>query len=198
MDRDRLQSAAAAYPYLRGLSSIPLGLLFLVAALGNWEWGPLRHDWVFVVAVLALGAVWAAINRYYNEHYGRVTPSARQQYRAAAAGLLGVALMIGLTTLLRSRASWSLDLPVNPIPAAFGLLMLVYYAAVSGLRTHHLVIWGSLIVVGLVPVWDGADPSNVGLVITGAAVVVNGVFDHLEIVRAFGSPATASLGNAGG
>ena len=75
---------------------------------------------MFVAVVLVIGAAWAAINRYYNEHYGRVTPSTRQQLRAAAAGLIGVALMIGLTTLLRSRASWSLDLPVNPIPAAFG------------------------------------------------------------------------------
>jgi hypothetical protein len=196
MDTDRLQSAAAEYPYLRGLTAIPLGLLFFVAALGNWEWGPLQHDWVFVVAVLAIGAIWAAINRYYNEHYGRVTPSVGRQYRAAAAGLLGVALMLGLTTLLRSRASWSLDLPVNPIPAAFGLLMLAYYALVSGLRAHHIVIWGSLIVIGLLPVWDGADPSNVGLVLTGAAVVVNGVFDHLVIVRTFGRAATATL--AGG
>ena len=108
--------------------------------------------------------------------------------------------MLGLTTLLRSRASWSLDLPVNPIPAAFGLLMLAYYALVVGLRAHHVLIWGSLVVVGLVPVWDGADPSNVGLVLCGLAVMVNGVCDHLVLVRTFG-PAGAPTprpANAGG
>jgi hypothetical protein len=78
--------------------------------------------------------------------------------------------------------------------------MLAYYALVSGLRAHHVVIWGSLVVIGLLPVWDGADPSNVGLVLTGAAVIVNGVFDHLVIVRTFGPAATATVGarSAGG
>jgi heme O synthase-like polyprenyltransferase len=179
---------------------MPLGVLFVVAALGNWEWGPLRHDWMFVAVVLVIAAVCALINRYYNEHFGRVTPSTRQQIRAVAAGALGVALMIGLTTLLRSRASWSLDLPVNPIAAAFGLLMLAYYAIVVRLRTHHALVWGSLVVAGLLPVWNGADPSNVGLVLAGVAVVINGAFDHLLLVRTFGPATTATLGpgNAGG
>ena len=39
METDRLRSAAAEYPYLRGLTAIPLGLLFLVSALGNCQWG---------------------------------------------------------------------------------------------------------------------------------------------------------------
>jgi hypothetical protein len=200
VDRRQLQSAAAEYPYLRGLCSIPLGFLWVVAALGNWEWGPLRHAWVFVAVVLVIGAAWAAINRYYNDHYGRVTPSTRQQLRATAAGLVGVALMIGLTTLLRSGASWSLDLPVNPIPAAFALLMLVYYAAVVGLRAHQALIWGALLVAGLLPIWDGADPGNVGLVLAGAAVIANGVFDHLVLVSSFrpSAPPTLDPGNTGG
>ena len=78
--------------------------------------------------------------------------------------------------------------------------MLVYYAMVAGLKAHHVVIWGALIVIGLLPVWDGAEPSNVGLLITGAAVVVNGVLDHRLLVRTFGPATTArsSAGNAGG
>jgi hypothetical protein len=185
VDRRRLQAAAAEYPYLRGLFGIPLGALFLVSALGNWRWGPLRHDWVFVVAVLVIAGLFAAIKRYYDDRYGRVTPSARNQFLVLILGAAAVAVMIGLTTLLRSRAVWSLDLPVNPIPVAFGLFMLGYYAVLVDLRVHHVVIWGSLVVVGLLPVWDGADPGNVGLVLTGAAAVVNGVFDHLALVRSF-------------
>jgi hypothetical protein len=200
VDRRRLQSAAADYPYLRGLLAIPLGVLFVVSALGNWQWGPLRHGSVFVGAVLMIGLLCALINRHYNEHYGRVTPSARQQLKVAAAGATGVALMIGTTMLLRSRASWSLDLPVNAIAAAFGLLMIVYYAVVVGLRAHHLLIWGALLTVGLLPVWTGADPSNIGLVLAGAAVIVNGVFDHRLLVRTLGpsAPTTLGPGNAGG
>ncbi len=200
MDRRTLQSAGIAYPYLRGLVAVPAGLLFVVAALGNWEWGPFRHDWVFVAAVLAIAAACGAVNRFYDERYGRVTPARQRQLRSVAALVAGVALMIGATLLLRSRASWSLDLPVNPIPAAFALLMLAYYAAVVGLRAHHVVIWGSLLVAGLLPVWNGEDPSNVGLVMCGAAVIVNGVCDHLALVRALGPAATTSPGttNAGG
>ena len=148
---------------------------------------------MFLACGAAIAGACAAVNRYYNAHYGRVTPSTRQQVKGAIVGVAAVVVMVAGSLLLRSRASWSLDLPVNPIPALFGVLMLAYSAAVVGLRPHHLVIWGSLIVAGLLPVWDGADPSNVGLVMCGVAVMVNGVCDHLEIVRTFG-PATPSLG----
>jgi 4-hydroxybenzoate polyprenyltransferase len=182
------------------LISIPLGVLFVVCALGNWHWGPLRHTGVFVGVVLVIATVCALINRYYNEHYGRVTPSTGQQLKVAAAVATGVALMIGGALLLRSRASWSLDLPVNAIAATFALLMLVYYAIVVGVRAHHLIIWGSLLVAGLLPVWNGADPSNVGLVLAGAAVIVNGVFDHRLLVHSLGRQATPTPRprNAGG
>ena len=130
-----------------------------------------------------------AINRFYDEHYGRVTPAADREAKAIGLGLLGAALLFGLALLLRSRADWSLDLPVNPIPGVFGLTMLAYSAAVVTLRPHHIVIWGSLAVAGLLPVWSGDDPSNVGLVMCGVAVMANGVCDHLTIVRTLG-PAT--------
>jgi len=200
IDRERLQSAASGYPYLRGLLAVPVGALCIVAALGNWEWGPFRRAWVFLVAVLGLASVAAWILRYYNERYGRVTPSVRQRVKAAAAGVAGVAVMLGGSLLLRSRASWSLDLPVNAIAAAFGLLMLVYCVAVVGPRLHHVLIWGSLLAVGLLPVWHGGDPSNVGLVLAGVAFMVNGVFDHRLLVRLLGPPRTPALGSdhAGG
>jgi hypothetical protein len=178
---------------MKGLLSVPLGLLFVVGALGNWEWGPFRHAWAFLAAAAAIAAAYAAINRHYTERYGRVTPSSGQQTKAAAVGLAGAAVMFGATMLLRSRASWSLDLPVNAIPATFGLLMLAYYAVVVGLRPHHVLTWGALVLAGLVPVWDGADPSNVGLVLAGVAVMVNGVLDHLLLVRTLGPPPSPSL-----
>ncbi|HWH93954.1 MAG TPA: hypothetical protein VNT03_08830 [Baekduia sp.] len=203
MNRRSLQSAASAYPYLRGLLAVPGGLLFVLAALGNWEWGPLRHAWAFLAMLAAIGLAVALVNNHYNEHYGRVTPSARQRARAAAATAVGAVVMFGGSLLLRSRAGWSLDLPVNPIPATFGALMLVYYSAVVGLRAHHVVIWGALLVAGALPLWDGADPSNIGLVLCGAAAIVNGVFDHRLLVRVLRASATPDLdgghaGHAGG
>jgi hypothetical protein len=187
MDRRNLEKAAANYSYLRGLFFIPLGLVFILAALGNWSVGPLRHTWAFPVAVVALGAVCLPINRYYNENYGRLRPSTRQQVRGAVAVAIGLAVMVGGSLLLRSRADWSLDLPVNAIAVTFAVIMLISYAMGVGLRAHHVIIWGALLVAGALPVWNGADPSNIGLVLAGVALIVDGVLDHRVFVHTFGS-----------
>jgi hypothetical protein len=198
MERTKLESAAANYSYLRGLFFIPLGLLFILAALGNWEWGPLRHTWVFFAGVLTIGVACLPISRYYNEHYGRLRPSTSQRMRGAVAVAIALVVVIGGSLLLRSRASWSLDLPVNATAVTFALIMLLSYGVGVGLKTHHIVIWGTLLLAGALPVWNGADPSNIGLFMAGVAVMVSGVFDHRLFVRTFGSPEalTAENGNA--
>jgi hypothetical protein len=188
MQRRDLETAAAKYSYLRGLLYLPLGGLCVLAALGNWEVGPFRHTWVFLLTALAIGAAALATSRYYNENYGRLTPSTRQQVRAGIGVVLAVALMLGGASLLRSHASWSLDLPVNAIAVCFALVMLVSYAIGIGLEAHHIVIWGTVLVAGALPVWNGADPSNIGLLLAGAGVIVTGVFDHRLFVRTFGPP----------
>lgn len=188
MQRGNLETAAANYSYLRGLFGIPAGLLFILAALVNWGVCPL---WAFLVAIAVIGAACLLINRYYNENYGRLSPSTRQQARGAVAAVIGVAVVGGLSLLLHSRAGWSLDLPVNAIAVSFALFMLIFYAIVVGLKTHHVMIWGALLVAGALPVWNGADLSNIGnigLVLAGVAVMVSGVFDHRLFVRTFGSP----------
>jgi hypothetical protein len=195
MDRRDLETAAARYSYLRGLLLIPLGGLLILSALGNAEVGPLRHTWAFLLAALALGALYLAISRSYNARYGRLTPSTRQQVRAGVAVAVGVALMLGGASLLRSHAAWSLDLPVNAIAVCFALVMLASYAIGVRLSAHHVVIWGTLLVVGALPVWDGADPGNVGLALSGAALVLSGVFDHRLFVQAFGSPSALDYEN---
>ncbi|MEA2151346.1 MAG: hypothetical protein QOD69_3176 [Solirubrobacteraceae bacterium] len=199
MERSDLESAAASYSYLRGLFFIPLGMLFILAALANWEWGPLRHTWVFFAAVLAIGAVCLPITRYYKENYGRLRPSARQQARGAAAVLVALAVVLGGSLLLRSDASWSLDLPVNATAVTLALIMLLSYGVGVGLKAHHVIIWGTVLLAGALPVWNGADPSNIGLLMAGVAVMVSGVFDHRLFVRTFGAPKALTIenGNAG-
>jgi hypothetical protein len=188
MQRRDLETAAAKHSYLRGLLYLPLGALFVLAALGNWEVGPLRRTWVFLVVAVAIGAVALVIGRYYNDRYGRLTPSTGQQVRAGIAVAIALALMLAGTALLRSQASWSLDLPVNAIAVCFALVMLVSYAVGIGVAAHHVVIWGTVFVAGALPVWNGADPSNIGLLLSGAGVIVTGVFDHRLFVRTFGPP----------
>jgi hypothetical protein len=188
MQRRALETAAAKYFYLRGLLFIPLGVLLILSALANWEVGPFRHAWAFPVAAGLVAAAWLPVNRYYNEHYGRVTPGRRQQVRVAAALALTVAVMAGASTLLRSRAEWSLDLPVNAIAVCFALIMLISYGIGVGLQRYHVIIWGALLITGALPVWNGADPSNVGLLLGGLAAMVSGVFDHRLFVQTFGAP----------
>ena len=199
MQRRHLETAAANYSYLRGLLLIPGGALCIVAALGNWGAGPLRHSWVLFAAVLVIGVASLLIARFYNENYGRLSPSTSQQVRGALAVTIGVAVMIGGSLLLRSRADWSLDLPINATAVAFAVLMLVSYAIGVGLKPHHVIIWGALLVAGALPVWNGADPSNIGLVLAGVAFMVSGVFDHRLFIRTFGPPKLPTLnnGNAG-
>jgi hypothetical protein len=193
MQRRNLETAAANYSYLRGLFFLPLGVLVIVSALGNWEVGPLRHTWTFPVAVVVIAAVCLPINRYYNDNYGRLSPSTRQQLRAAVAVAIAVAVTVGGSLLMRSRVSWSLDLPVNATAVSFALIMLIQYAIGVGLRAHHVIIWGAVLITGALPVWTGADPSNIGLLLAGVALMVDGVFDHRLFVQTFGSPKSPSL-----
>jgi hypothetical protein len=185
MPRGNLEKAAASYSYLRGLFAIPTGVLLILVALADLGVCPL---WAFLAAVVVAGAACLPITRYYNENYGRFSPSTRQQVRLAVAVVIGAAVFVGGSLLLRSRAGWSLDLPVNAIAVSFALFMLITYAIGVGLKAHHVIIWGALLVAGAMPVWNGADPSNIGLVLAGVAVMVSGVFDHRLFVHTFGSP----------
>ena len=199
MEREHLQSAAVSYTYFKGLYAIPGGLLAIASALRNWAWGPLRHEWVFLCILVLLGVAYLLMARHYNEHYGRATLSTRDQVRGGVVVVAGVPLVIGMSLLLRSRADWSLDLPVNPTAALLAALMLASYAAVGVLRRHHVIVFGALLVAGLLPVWNGADPSNIGLFLAGIAFIVAGILDHRELVRTFGPADRLRLehGNAG-
>lgn len=188
MQRTRFESAAAENSQLRGLFAVPLAGLMILSALGNWAVGPLRHAWVFVACAALLAATCLPLARYYNEHYGRVTPSTRQQIRAAVAVVICLPVVIGGSLLLSSRASWSLDLPVNPTAISFALVMAAVYAMSIGLKAHHRIVFGTLLVVGLVPVWAHEGMSgNAGLLLAAVAVGAAGILDHRLLVRTFGS-----------
>lgn len=197
MERTQLESAAAENSHLRGLFALPLSGLMTLAALGNWEVGPLRHSWVWVACALALGAACLLIARFYDEHYGRVTPSARQRRRAILAVAISVPIMIVGSLLLSSRAAWSLNLPVNTTAVAFALVMLVTYALSVGLRAHHRIVFGTLLAIGLLPVWAREGMSgNAGLVLAAAAIAVAGILDHRLLVRTFGPSRELDGGHA--
>jgi hypothetical protein len=186
MDRHDLEAAGARNKHLRGLLAIPLGLLCVLAALGNWEVGPLTHPWVFLVAVGAIGLLFLPIAHFYDDNYGRVTPSANQQLRLGALTAVGFVVILGGSTLMRSNASWSLDLPVNATAVCFAIVMLLSYTLTVGLQPHHVLVWGAVLAAGAAPLWNGADPSNIGLVMVAAAVMACGILDHRLFVQTFG------------
>jgi hypothetical protein len=187
MDDRRLTAAATRYTHLRGLFAIPTSLVFVLCALGNERWGPVRHTGVFLGVLAALGLVALAIHRYYATTYGRIELTHRQQTRALTTMLILAAALVVISFLLRSRVSWSLDLPVNPMAVSFAVVVAAGYAVSVGLRPYHLVIYGTLLLAGALPMWTGGDPSNVGLILAGGATLISGLLDHRALVQTFGS-----------
>lgn len=185
MERKNLESVAAEYPHLRGLFSIPVGLVLIASGLGNLQWGPFSSTWAFfaligLAAVAALGCL-----RYYNESFGRVTLSKRAQIRGLAAAVVCVPLIVGAALVDNN-----LDLPIWGFLAAWSVLMLVSYAMSVGLKPHHIVLWGGVLVASLLPLWGGMSGdmlANAGLLTAGVLGMVSGLFDHLLLVKSFGS-----------
>ncbi|MEA2191802.1 MAG: hypothetical protein QOI73_1923 [Solirubrobacteraceae bacterium] len=198
MDREKLESAAPTYSYLRGLLAAPAGILCVAAALGNWEVEPFTHAGVMLACLLLVGGLCLAINRYYNEHYGHITASSGQQARAAAAMVIGLVVMIAISMIARSRAGISLDLPVNALGAGWAAFMLIGYAMTVGLSRHHVVIFGGMLLASLAPAWGGlslGDTTNVGMLLAGAAITAAGICDHRQLVRRLGPAGALSVEN---
>lgn len=190
MERRSLESAVANYSHMRGLFAIPAGILMILAGITNMEW---LGTWAFWGAALAAGVAWLWITRYYIGKYGRITPSTRTQVKAGVVTVINVAMINGGV-----RLDWALDLPVNGTSAAFALIMLFSYAIGRVLRTHHVIIFGVLLVAGLLPVWGGVGGDlkiNVGLMLMGVTTIVTGIFDNGALKRAFEPVENLELGN---
>jgi len=84
---------------------------------------------------------------------------------------------------------WSIDSPFCVYAVAFALATLAYYAILVGLRMHHVIIWGSVLVAGLLPIWGGlgSDRDAVAMFPVGIALMVSGLLDQRLLARAFGS-----------
>lgn len=146
------------------------------------------------MGVAAAGASWVAAARYYNDHYGRVTPGDRPRLRArrmAATGIYGVALIGG--PFLDAQVQPSVSL----FAALFAVAMLSWYKLCVQLRAHHIMVWGALLVAALVPVWGSLpDPISVAALPIGLAMIVTGVLDHRALVRGFGPARHADVADS--
>lgn len=180
MERRELTTAVAEVAYLRGLIAVPIGVLFLLTGLGNLGWAPLQSPWVFggCLALLA----WR-LQAYYNDTFGRATQSRQMQVRyAVVTGLLALTLVAG------SFLDFELGLPVSLFAASFAVAMLIMFAVQTGLRQHHVLVWGALLVVALVPFWDVFDDAvSVAWLPIGVATIVAGLLDHRLLTARHGA-----------
>lgn len=192
LERGILESTAANYPYLRGLLMVPIGMWFILTGAAQLLWES-ALPWVVGGAGLAATVAYLRIIRYYRDHYGKVTPPRSRQVKDALATVIGIVVLIATTT-----ADTSLDLPINAYVASFALIMGFYLVITVGLRSHHVLIWGALLVAGLLPVWNGISLDNeipMGLLPMGAATIATGILDHRALVRAFQSVAELNPGS---
>jgi hypothetical protein len=197
MDRKALESTARDYPYLQGLWVLPLGFLLVLTGISNLQRRPSGPVMLAIVGVgLVLSAVaMLLIARYYRDTYGAVTPTRGRNVRQAVALLAWVVvLFVGGSGFL----FWSPASSVCVYAAAFAAATLVYYAILVGLKAHHVVIWGSILVAGLLPVWGflGADRDAVAMFPLGVALIASGVLDQRLLARAFAASQRSNLENS--
>lgn len=195
MDREQLESAGAKYQGLRGLFAIPFGLLMIAAGLGNLEVGPFDSTWTFPAIVLLAGLLSLPMMRHYNQSYGRVTLPPKVQVRGVLIAVACIPLIVGAGMMDNN-----LGLPIWAFLGAWALLMLISYGFSVGLKMHHVVIWGAVLIASLLPVWSGVEGdmrANAGLMVSGVAVMISGIFDPLLLVKAFGTLGSAAVPNGG-
>ena len=189
MDRNSLLAAGPTYTYLRGLLAVPIGIAFLLAGATYLELGPFGSLWVFWGGALACLAAGIAVDRYYRRHYGRVTPPRESRVKDAVWTVFGVVALIGFAVL-----DSIFELPVNGYVLAYALMMFGYIATSIGVKLRHAVVWGALLLAGLLPVWNGVDEISVGLLPMGIATVIGGLLDHSVFVANLG-PSRMGAGN---
>lgn len=190
MDRHQLESAGSNYPYLhfQGLYAVPVGLIqWFLVCLPNLEDRPVA-GWVIAVGAGVAFAALVGVSLYYRRTFGRVTPTPERRTRYFVATAALFAVFIAADQLARTVLGRPPDQPVSTTAAAWALGMLAFYAVASALRSHHIVIWSVTFVVGVLPIWGlGVDRDALAYVPIGAAMIIAGLFDHRDLVRAFGS-----------
>ena len=162
-----------------------------ISNLQNLPSGPVVLG--IIIGGLAIGGLaLVLIGRYYRDHYGTVTPTRDRSIRQVLAIVAWIAILfIGANRLL----FWSPDGPQSIYASAFALATLGYYAILVGLRPHHVIIWGTVFVAGLLPIWGGlgADRDPLAMIPLGLLMMLSGVLDQRLLARSFRQSDTEQL-----
>jgi hypothetical protein len=142
--------------------------------------------WIQLGGLLLAFAAMAGVHGYYRRSFGTATPHRGRQLRYVAASVGAFAVFVAADQLGRAILGRPPREPVSTTVVAWALGMLVFYVAVGGLRRHHVLIWGAVLVAGLLPVWGlGADRDAIAFFPLAVATFVSGLVDHVLLVRTF-------------
>ena len=185
MERRLLESVGRLHPGpgWHSLYAIPFGLFTMQIGLGKLGLSPLG-PWNFLAGLAAFVALSYGVGRYYKRSLGTVTPTARTATRMTIA--VGVWLTVFVAGLHAGRAlgEGPPEGAANAQAVAWGVAMLAFHAIGTGLRAHHVVVWGVVIVAGLLPVWARPPAGDAAsLLLMGGAVALTGALDHRLLVR---------------
>jgi hypothetical protein len=95
---------------------------------------------VFVLAVVVLGLAALLINRFDNDTYGRLRPSARQQTRATIAVVAAIAGMIRVIIWGALLIAGALPVWTGDDPSTTGLWLSGVAVMVCGVFDHRLFV----------------------------------------------------------
>jgi hypothetical protein len=184
METEEIERAEAREYALRGLRTVALAGLVAIGSTPSLVGGPfVEHAWLpfGLFALLVLAAYRAEC--YYNDRYGYLAvpdPPRRVVVRRIVVCALP-ALVLGVAVRLT-------DLPVNLMAIVGAVILLALFTDLFGFERHHLVVFGTLLAVGAIPVWTGEHANQWGAALTAAAMAISGVLDHRLLVRTYGGP----------
>jgi hypothetical protein len=195
MDRKQLESAAARYPYFhsQGLYAIPAGILWFLIGLSNLEDRPVS-PWVLFAGAVGCLAALGGVGLYYRRTYGKVNPTADRRRRYIAGAVAGFGVFVAVDQLIRTLFGRPPTPAISSYVTAWSLGMLVFYAIAVGLKVHHIVVWGTLAVAGILPVWGvSADRDALASFPIGVVTMLSGLLDHRLLLGAFASAGPLDL-----
>ncbi len=192
-DLKRIRFLAANYPNLQGLKYIPQGLLLILLSLwANTLRKPATDLTLPVLSVIACGAFYLAVDRYYARTFGQVQRTAEKIRFERLSEIFGGVLALGAFV-----TDVSVKLPVSTLGLAFAALFLVEYLRLARFtRDRFLLYYPAIIVlmagVALLPLLGDSNwwqpigmksPVLAAIVVFGIMVIVSGILGHLFLVR---------------
>lgn len=194
MDTRAMTAVGGRYYNLRGLNSLPTGLIFIAAGVFNMPPvgdEPVSTSAPWFVAALVLAALgYYAAHHYYATHFGRVEPTTGTLTRVAVYTVLGAVLICGGITLDMQR-----DLPVCFFGAAFGISLVVYYRMLDVLQTYHVVLLGGFTAACLLPLWGQVDDKvSTAMIPMGLVTIAVGLLDHRDLVASMERARRSAVG----